>query len=61
MVKITFLGHSSFKIEHESTIIYVDPWFNGPTYPNEEKNIPDNSILLVSHGHFDHFENKISR
>ena len=57
MAKLTYLGHSSLKIETHSTTIYIDPWFNGPTFPTDEKdNIKDGSIILVSHGHFDHFE-----
>lgn len=57
MVKLTYLGHSSIKLEHESTNVYLDPWFNGPTFPEVEKEkLPDGSFILVSHGHFDHFE-----
>ncbi len=57
MIKLTYLGHSSIKLENESSNIYLDPWFNGPTFPIEEKEkLKDGSIILVSHGHFDHFE-----
>ena len=58
MAKLTYLGHSSLKIETDTkTTIYIDPWFNSPTFPPDEKdNIKDGSIILVSHGHFDHFE-----
>lgn len=57
MTILTFLGHSSTKLEIGSTILYLDPWFNGPTFPASEKeNFPDGVIILVSHGHFDHFE-----
>lgn len=57
MAELTYLGHSSLKLNTESLNIYIDPWFNGPTFPQEEKEkIKDNSIILVSHGHFDHFE-----
>ncbi len=57
MVELTYLGHSSLKLKIDSMNIYLDPWFNGPTFPAEEKEkVQDNSVILVSHGHFDHFE-----
>ena len=57
MVELTYFGHSSLKITKGSTRLYIDPWFNSPSFPsNETRKIENNSFILVSHGHFDHFE-----
>ncbi len=59
-MKITWLGHSSFRIEIEDQILLVDPWIDGnPVFPTERA---DEAVLgatgiLVSHGHFDHSTN----
>ncbi|MHC4355668.1 MAG: MBL fold metallo-hydrolase [Planctomycetota bacterium] len=45
---IQWLGHASFRISHEDTVIYVDPW--------KLKNQPnDATMVLVSHKHYDHY------
>ncbi len=43
-----WLGHASFKICHENTVIYIDPW--------KLKDSPhDATLVLVSHSHYDHY------
>lgn len=45
---IQWLGHASFRISHQDTVIYLDPW--------KLKNEPnDATIVLVSHNHYDHY------
>jgi len=44
-VKITWLGHASFKIEGKSKV-YIDPW------KIEEKDEAD--LILITHSHYDH-------
>ena len=57
MIELTYFGHSSLKIKKNNTVLYLDPWFNSPSFPsNETRSIEDNSFILVSHGHLDHFE-----
>lgn len=47
-ISLQWLGHASFKISHEDTVIYIDPW--------KLKDSPkDASLVLVSHSHFDHY------
>lgn len=57
MIRITWLGHSSFQIELESGETYLlDPWIDGnPKYPaGHQVNRVD--AILVSHGHGDHLQ-----
>jgi len=45
---IQWLGHASFRLCHEKTVIYIDPW--------KLKDEPHNATLvLVSHSHSDHY------
>lgn len=55
-VHITWLGHSTFKIESpEGKIILIDPWIQGnPACPDSEKKQEKVDLLLCSHGHGDH-------
>jgi L-ascorbate metabolism protein UlaG (beta-lactamase superfamily) len=47
-ITLQWLGHASFKICHEDTVIYIDPW--------KLKDSPkDATIVLVSHSHYDHY------
>lgn len=45
---LQWLGHASFKICHEDTVLYIDPW--------KVKDSPhDATLVLVSHSHYDHY------
>lgn len=55
-VNVTWLGHSTFKIETpEGKVFLIDPWLqHNPMCPEEEKNPSKIDVLLCTHGHFDH-------
>jgi L-ascorbate metabolism protein UlaG (beta-lactamase superfamily) len=53
-MKITYLGHASFKIEEDGKIVYVDPWLTGPTSPITVDDVNKADIVLVTHDHGDH-------
>ncbi len=45
-VKISWLGHASFRIEHDGKILYIDPY--------KIKKGPKADVILSTHGHYDH-------
>lgn len=56
-MKITWLGHSGFRIELAGQVLLVDPWLTGnPMFPAERRAeaVAGATHLLVSHGHGDH-------
>ena len=56
MIKVTWLGHSAFKIEKNELIIFIDPWISGnPVTPF--KNVSDvkkANYVFLTHEHGDH-------
>ena len=55
-VKITFIGHASFKFESEKgTIIYFDAWLDAnPTAKMKLSQVRKADIVIATHGHGDH-------
>ncbi len=55
-IKITWLGHATFRIETPGgKIILIDPWVMGnPVCPTTERNVKKVDVMLCTHGHFDH-------
>jgi L-ascorbate metabolism protein UlaG (beta-lactamase superfamily) len=45
---LQWLGHAGFKICHENTVIYIDPW-------KLTESPHDATLVLVSHSHYDHY------
>ncbi|MDE3120785.1 MAG: metal-dependent hydrolase [Paracoccaceae bacterium] len=56
-MKITWLGHSGFRIEIEQAVLLVDPWFSGnPMFPADRRAeaIAGATHVVLTHGHGDH-------
>jgi L-ascorbate metabolism protein UlaG (beta-lactamase superfamily) len=56
-MRITWLGHASFRIEIGGTVLLADPWLGGnPSFPDERRAeaIAGATHILLTHGHADH-------
>ncbi len=50
-IKITWLGHASFRIEKDGYVIYIDP-YAGDDYTKKA------NLILTTHDHFDHCDSE---
>ena len=56
-MKITWLGHGSFRIEIEDQVLLIDPWLSGnPVLPEDSHDaaVEGGTQLVLTHAHFDH-------
>ena len=56
-MKITWMGHSSFRIEIGGQVLLIDPWLNGnPMLPEDSHDaaLQGATHILLTHAHFDH-------
>jgi len=52
---LTWLGHSAFRLDSPGgKRIYVDPFLQGPTCPDSERDPERVDLILLTHGHVDH-------
>jgi len=53
---LTWYGHSCWELQTTSgrTVLF-DPWFSNPRSPKRADAVDRCDLLLVTHGHFDHF------
>ena len=61
-VKITYLGHSAFKlVSPQGVIIVIDPYLsNNPKTPPDQKEVDKADLILVTHGHGDHLGDTVA-
>jgi len=61
-VKLTWLGHGTFKIETpEKKTLVIDPWVEGnPACPDNLKRFDKIDVMLITHGHFDHIADAVA-
>jgi L-ascorbate metabolism protein UlaG (beta-lactamase superfamily) len=59
--KIQLLGHATFKVTTpEGRIVIIDPWLiDNPFIPEKDKVQDKIDLMLVTHGHDDHFDVKL--
>ncbi|MBK5935191.1 L-ascorbate metabolism protein UlaG (beta-lactamase superfamily) [Rhodovulum imhoffii] len=56
-MKITWLGHSGFRIEAAGQVLLIDPWLSGnPMFPEDRRAeaVSGATHVLLTHGHGDH-------
>ncbi len=56
-MKITWLGHSGFRIETEQAVLLIDPWLTAnPMFPMDRRDeaLAGATHVLLTHGHGDH-------
>ncbi|MGB3278779.1 MAG: metal-dependent hydrolase [Pseudorhodobacter sp.] len=56
-MKLTWLGHSSFRLEIENAVILIDPWLTGsPMMPKDQHDVATARAthILLTHAHGDH-------
>ncbi|NNE82000.1 MAG: metal-dependent hydrolase [Silicimonas sp.] len=56
-MKLTWLGHGSFRLDIEDQMLLIDPWFTGnPVFPEGSRDdaIAGATHILITHGHGDH-------
>lgn len=56
-MKVTWLGHASFRIEVADRVLLIDPWLDGnPSFPDDRRSeaLEGATDILLTHGHFDH-------
>lgn len=56
-MKLTWLGHSGFRLEIEGAVILIDPWLSGnPMFPaaRRAEALAGATHVLLTHGHGDH-------
>lgn len=62
-MKITWLGHGSFRLEIADQVLLIDPWFTGnPVFPEGRKDeaVAGATHVLLTHGHGDHASEAVS-
>ena len=59
-IRLTWLGHATYKIEAEGKTYLIDPWVDSnPVCPDELKSFDTLDVILITHGHWDHIEDAV--
>ena len=54
-MELTWLGHSTFRLDAEGKRVYIDPFLNGNPKCPEAEQTPDHvDVIAITHAHGDH-------
>ena len=55
-MKITWFGHSAFRLDFADKVVLIDPFFtSNPSFSGERaKAVEGVTHIVITHGHFDH-------
>lgn len=54
-MKITWFGHSAFRVDYEGAVVMIDPFLSNPTFKGDRKEAARGTThVIVTHGHSDH-------
>jgi L-ascorbate metabolism protein UlaG (beta-lactamase superfamily) len=53
-IKITYYGHSAFKLSGVGVNVLIDPWLSNPRLNTPLEQVGKVDLILVTHGHGDH-------
>jgi len=59
-VKIRFLGHAAFTLEHDGTTLLIDPFLSSNPKAAVSADEVEADAVLLTHGHFDHIEDVVA-
>jgi len=62
-MRLTWLGHGSWRLEIENAVILIDPWLTGnPSFPAEKRAeaLAGATHILITHGHSDHSSDAVA-
>lgn len=60
-VTLKWLGHAAVQLDYENTTVIIDPFLTGnPKFPGDEHKPTRIDLMLITHGHNDHFGDAIS-
>src|SRR5437763_13925038 len=54
-MELTWLGHSTFRLDADGKRVYIDPFLNGnPKCPESEQTPERVDVIAITHAHGDH-------